>query len=106
MKNFTFTNKTRFDSCGYDVYEYEHISGAKLIYIDSGTEEKSFCAAFKTIPEDSTGVFHILEHSVLDGSKNYPMNSPFLFMIKNINIRVDENSVKTTENNTKIFYFK
>ena len=83
MKNFTFTNKTRFDSCGYDVYEYEHISGAKLIYIDSGTEEKSFCAAFKTIPDDSTGVFHILEHSVLDGSKNYPMNSPFLFMLKN-----------------------
>lgn len=83
MKNFTFTNKTRFDSCGYDVYEYDHISGAKLIYIDSGTEEKSFCAAFKTIPEDSTGVFHILEHSVLDGSKNYPMNSPFLFMLKN-----------------------
>ena len=83
MKNFTFTNKVRFDSCGYDVYEYDHISGAKLIYIDSGTEEKSFCAAFKTIPEDSTGVFHILEHSVLDGSKNYPMNSPFLFMIKN-----------------------
>ena len=83
MKNFTFTNKVRFDSCGYDVYEYDHISGAKLIYIDSGTEEKSFCAAFKTIPNDSTGVFHILEHSVLDGSKNYPMNSPFLFMLKN-----------------------
>ncbi len=83
MKNFTFTNKVRFESCGYDVYEYDHISGAKLIYIDSGTEEKSFCAAFKTIPEDSTGVFHILEHSVLDGSKNYPMNSPFLFMLKN-----------------------
>lgn len=83
MKNFTFTNKVRFDSCGYDVYEYEHISGAKLIYIDSNTEEKSFCAAFKTIPDDSTGVFHILEHSVLDGSKNYPMNSPFLFMLKN-----------------------
>ena len=62
MKNFTFTNKVRFDSCGYDVYEYDHISGAKLIYIDSGTEEKSFCAAFKTIPDDSTGVFHILEH--------------------------------------------
>ena len=83
MKNFTFTNKVRFDSCGYDVYEYNHISGAKLIYIDSGTDEKSFCAAFKTIPDDSTGVFHILEHSVLDGSKNYPMNSPFLFMLKN-----------------------
>lgn len=83
MKNFTFKNKTRFGSCGYDVSEYEHISGAKLIYIDTGSDEKAFCAAFKTIPEDSTGVFHILEHSVLDGSKNYPMNSPFLFMVKN-----------------------
>lgn len=83
MKNFTFQKKTRFESCGYDVSEYEHISGAKLVYIDTGSDEKAFCAAFKTIPEDSTGVFHILEHSVLDGSKNYPMNSPFLFMIKN-----------------------
>lgn len=83
MKNFTFKQKTRFESCGYDVYEYDHISGAKLVYIDSGSDEKAFCASFKTIPEDSTGVFHILEHSVLDGSKNYPMNSPFLFMLKN-----------------------
>lgn len=83
MKNFKFKKKTRFESCGYDVSEYEHISGAKLVYLDTGSDEKAFCAAFKTIPEDSTGVFHILEHSVLDGSKNYPMNSPFLFMIKN-----------------------
>ena len=39
MKNFTFTNKVRFDSCGYDVYEYDHISGAKLIYPNVGAGE-------------------------------------------------------------------
>lgn len=83
MKNFEFKQKTRFESCACDVYEYEHTSGAKLVYMAADTEEKTFCAAFKTVPEDSTGVFHILEHSVLDGSKNFPMSSPFLYMLKN-----------------------
>ena len=51
-----------------DLYELEHIkSGAKLIYLDADDRNKAFSVFFKTIPEDSTGVFHILEHSVLCG---------------------------------------
>lgn len=83
MKNFTLQQKVKLNTCGCDAYEYKHVSGATLIYMDADTEEKAFCAAFKTVPDDSTGVFHILEHSVLDGSKNYPMGSPFLYMLKN-----------------------
>ena len=83
MKNFEFKQKVYLKSCGCDAYEYTHVSGATLIYMDAKTEEKAFCASFKTVPDDSTGVFHILEHSVLDGSKNYPMSSPFLYMLKN-----------------------
>ncbi len=64
-------------------YEFEHIkSGAKLLYIDRDDDNKVFSAAFKTLPEDSTGVFHILEHSVLCGSKKYPVKEPFVDMLK------------------------
>ena len=43
---------------------------------------KTFCVAFKTLPEDSTGVFHILEHSVLCGSAKYPVREPFVELMK------------------------
>ncbi|MBO4848874.1 MAG: insulinase family protein [Clostridia bacterium] len=42
----------------------------------------AFSIAFKTIPEDSTGVFHILEHSVLCGSEKYPVKEPFVELLK------------------------
>ena len=41
-----------------------------------------FCISFKTVPEDDTGVFHILEHSVLGGSEKYPVKEPFLYLLK------------------------
>ncbi len=40
-------------------------TGAELCWLDRSDENKAFSIAFKTLPEDSTGVFHILEHSVL-----------------------------------------
>lgn len=57
-------------------------NGAQLIWLDNGELNKLFSIAFKTIPKDDTGVFHILEHSVLGGSKKYPVKEPFLSMIK------------------------
>ncbi len=63
--------------------EYRHSSGATLTYINSDCNEKSFGVFFKTVPDDSTGVFHILEHSIVSGSKKYPIKSPFLYMLKN-----------------------
>jgi len=57
-------------------------SGADLVWMDNGAENKLFSIAFKTIPEDSTGVFHILEHSVLCGSEKYPVKEPFVELLK------------------------
>ncbi len=57
-------------------------TGADLVWMDNGVENKTFSIAFKTIPEDSTGVFHILEHSVLCGSENYPVKEPFVELLK------------------------
>ena len=64
-------------------YEMEHLkTGARLAWLDNGCENKLFSATFKTLPWDDTGVFHILEHSVLAGSDNYPVKEPFLDLIK------------------------
>lgn len=57
-------------------------TGAQLVWVDNGEVNKTFCVAFKTLPEDSTGVFHILEHSVLCGSAKYPVREPFVELMK------------------------
>ena len=61
--------------------EYEK-NGAKLCYLARPDENKTFSIAFKTVPTDSTGVFHILEHSVLCGSEKYPVKEPFVALLK------------------------
>lgn len=57
-------------------------SGARLLYLANEDENKAFSIGFKTPPADSTGVFHILEHSVLCGSKRFPVKEPFVNLIK------------------------
>ena len=57
-------------------------TGAQLVWVDRSDENKSFAIAFKTLPEDSTGVFHIIEHSVLCGSDKYPVKEPFVDLLK------------------------
>ena len=57
-------------------------TGAQLCWLDNGEVNKLFCVGFKTLPENSTGVFHILEHSVLCGSEKYPVREPFVELMK------------------------
>lgn len=57
-------------------------NGAELVWLDRADDNKTFAIAFKTIPQDDTGVFHILEHSVLCGSQKYPVKEPFVEMLK------------------------
>lgn len=56
------------------VYEQ---NGADLIWLERKDDNKTFTIAFKAIPQDDTGVFHILEHSVLSGSRKYPIGRTF-----------------------------
>ena len=52
------------------LYQYEHIkSGGKVAYLKNDDTNCCFAIGFRTLPEDSTGVCHIIEHSVLCGSK-------------------------------------
>jgi len=64
-------------------YEFEHtVLGCRHVHIESSDRENTFSVAFKTVPADSTGVAHILEHTVLCGSRRYPVRDPFFSMLK------------------------
>lgn len=56
--------------------------GARLLYFDRADLNKTFAVSFKTLPENDTGVFHILEHSVLNGSEKFPVKEPFVSLLQ------------------------
>ena len=58
------------------------VSGATVLLVENDDDNKAFGIGFGTFPSDDTGVFHILEHSVLAGSEKYPVKSPFLQLLK------------------------
>ncbi|HCQ88553.1 MAG TPA: hypothetical protein DIU45_00820 [Clostridium sp.] len=62
---------------------FEHIkSGARLLHLENEDDNKLFSIGFRTTPTDSTGVAHILEHSVLCGSRKFKTKDPFSDMLK------------------------
>ena len=65
------------DEIHADVRLYEHRTGAQLLSLSNNDENKVFGITFRTPVNDSTGVAHILEHSVLMGSKKYPVKDVF-----------------------------
>lgn len=71
------------DELNGDLYHFKHLkSGATLFYLANSEDNKLFSVTFKTTPCDDTGVFHILEHSLLNGSKKYPLKEPFVELLK------------------------
>jgi len=67
---------------GIAVQATHSVSGARLLYLKNDDNNKSFAIGFRTPPKDDTGVFHILEHSVLCGSKRFPVKEPFVDLLK------------------------
>ncbi|MCL2619304.1 MAG: insulinase family protein [Defluviitaleaceae bacterium] len=59
-------------------FVYEHKSGAKVMHIKNGDNNKVFSVTFRTPPTDDTGIAHIMEHAVLNGSQKYPLKDPFM----------------------------
>ena len=83
VSGFTVTSKKTLAELDADAYVLHHrASGARLLYLACEDENKAFSIAFKTPPTDDTGVFHILEHSVLCGSAKFPVKEPFVDLIK------------------------
>ena len=83
IHGFTVTRIQPVDIVSGELIEMSHEkSGARLAWLKTSDENKLFSVSFKTIPTDDTGVFHILEHSVLGGSERFPVKEPFLYMLK------------------------
>lgn len=57
-------------------------TGARVALMENDDENKVFYIAFRTPPQNSTGVAHILEHSVLCGSEKFPLKDPFVELVK------------------------
>ena len=57
-------------------------NGADLVWIENDDANKTFAVAFRTLPDDDTGVAHIIEHSVLCGSEKFPVKEPFVELLK------------------------
>ncbi len=80
---FTLDSIDPIDELSMQAYRFTHVkSGAQLLWLSCKDTNRAFCISFKTLPEDSTGVFHILEHSVLCGSQKYPLREPFVDLLK------------------------
>lgn len=73
-------NLTDIQSTGYILRHKK--SGARVAVISNTDENKVFYIGFRTPPEDETGVPHIIEHTVLCGSKKFPVKDPFVELVK------------------------
>lgn len=66
-----------------EMSEYRHLkTGAQHIHLQADNSENVFLVALRTVPHDSTGVAHILEHTALCGSEKYPVRDPFFLMTR------------------------
>ena len=80
---FEWIRSENIDSLNIEVEEYRHTkTGAMHYHINSDNSENVFLVGFRTVPMDSTGVAHILEHTSLCGSDKYPVRDPFFMMIR------------------------
>ncbi len=81
--SFQWKRSERIDSLNITIEEYEHITtGAVHYHLVAENNENVFLVALRTIPTDSTGVAHMLEHTVLCGSERFPVRDPFFMMIR------------------------
>ena len=86
-------------------------SGARLLSLFNDDDNKVFSISFRTPPEDSTGLPHILEHSVLNGSRKFPLREPFVELLKgslntflNAMTSPDKTSYPVASRNSKDFF--
>ena len=80
---FELLRSIPIDSLNLTVEEYSHKkTGAQHIHLKADNPENVFLVALRTVPHDSTGVAHILEHTALCGSEKYPVRDPFFMMTR------------------------
>ncbi len=83
IHNFIIDSIRPVEEIKAEAWQLTHIkTKARVLWLKRADENKTFSIGFQTIPSDDTGVFHILEHSVLNGSDKYPVKEPFVDLLK------------------------
>ncbi len=81
VSGFKLESSTAVSSLNLELRRYRHEpSGARHFHLRSADTNNAFMVAFPTLPQDSTGVAHILEHTTLCGSERFPVRDPFFMM--------------------------
>lgn len=80
---FSLLRSESIPSLSLTIEEYEHkATGAQHIHLNADNPENVFLVALRTVPQDSCGVAHILEHTALCGSERFPVRDPFFMMTR------------------------
>ena len=83
MNNYKIIDEKYINEVGSNAIVYEHIkTKAQVLCLINDDENKAFGIGFRTVPEDSTGVAHIVEHCTLSGSRKYRTREPFMDLIQ------------------------
>ncbi|TAL35202.1 MAG: peptidase M16 [Spirochaetes bacterium] len=112
LHGFELLTTRKIDEINGEASLYRHVkTGARLLSISNDDDNKVFGISFRTPPSDSTGVAHILEHSVLCGSRKYPVREPFVELLKgslktflNAMTYPDKTCYPVASQNTQDFY--
>lgn len=82
-RDYVYTKVLPLEELQMALYELKHEpTGARVVHLEANDPENLFCLSLQTLPHDSTGVAHILEHTVLCGSKKFPVKDPFFSMVR------------------------
>ncbi len=83
LEAYEIVEKRRIEDLNSESYIIRHKkTGARIALLSNDDENKVFSIGFRTPPKDSTGVAHIIEHTVLCGSREFPVKDPFVELVK------------------------
>ncbi|HAE80404.1 MAG TPA: peptidase M16, partial [Lachnoclostridium sp.] len=83
LQTYRLLRRERIEEMNSEGFVLEHKkTGARIFLVSNDDNNKVFTIGFRTPPSDSTGVAHIMEHSVLCGSEKFPVKDPFVELVK------------------------
>ncbi len=98
---FTELRTQQADGGTYHLLEHTD-TGAQVVWLDNGSETREFAVGFRTPPEDSKGANHVLEHSLLCGSEQYPLND-LMHILQNSSVAQEINAYTSEDYTTYVF---
>ena len=98
---FTELRTEQADGGTYHLLEHTD-TGAQVVWLDNGSETREFAVGFRTPPEDSKGANHVLEHSLLCGSEQYPLND-LMHILQNSSVAQEINAYTSEDYTTYVF---